>query len=85
MGHRIVPENQRDSCRESPTRGSRRGIGASESKIRELIVAAKVSKEAAEELEEAAAWYEAEQPGLAVKLNDVFEHVIQLLKEPFPP
>jgi toxin ParE1/3/4 len=50
-----------------------------------LIVDVKVSKEAAEELVEAAAWYEAEQPGLGVKLIDAFEHAIQLLKEPKPP
>jgi hypothetical protein len=30
----------------------------------------KVSKEAAEELEEAAAWYEEEQPGLGVEVID---------------
>lgn len=45
----------------------------------------KVSKEAAEELEEAAAWYEAEQPGLGRRLIDAFEHAIQLLREPSPP
>jgi toxin ParE1/3/4 len=50
-----------------------------------LTVEVKVSKEAADELEEAAAWYEEEQPGLGVKLIGAFEHAIQLLREPNPP
>lgn len=45
----------------------------------------KVSKEAAAELEEAAAWYEEEEVGLGVRLIDAFEHAIQLLREPNPP
>jgi len=45
----------------------------------------KVSKEAAKELEEAAAWYEREQPGLGYRLIDAFEHATQLLLEPNPP
>ena len=45
----------------------------------------KVSKEAATELEEAAAWYEKEQVGLGSRLIDAFEHAIQLLREPNPP
>lgn len=45
----------------------------------------KVSKEAARELEEAAAWYEKEQSGLGLRLIDAFEHAIQLLREPNPP
>jgi toxin ParE1/3/4 len=45
----------------------------------------KVSKEAAAELEEAAAWYEKEQPGLGTRLADTFEHVVQLLGKPNPP
>lgn len=45
----------------------------------------KVSREAALELEEAAAWYEQEEPGLGERLIDAFEHATQLLKEPNPP
>ena len=45
----------------------------------------KVSKEAAVELEEAAAWYEHEETGLGSSLIDAFEHAIQLLREPYPP
>ena len=45
----------------------------------------KVSKEAAAELEEAAAWYEEEEVGLGVRLTDAFAHAIQLLREPNPP
>jgi hypothetical protein len=45
----------------------------------------KVSKEAARELEEAAAWYEKEQAGLGTRLIDAFEHAVQLLREPNPP
>jgi hypothetical protein len=45
----------------------------------------KVSKEAAAELEEAAAWYEQEEPGLGSSLIDAFEHAVQLLREPNPP
>jgi len=45
----------------------------------------KVSKEAAEELEEAAIWYEKKQPGLGAELIDAFKHAIQLLREPNPP
>ncbi len=45
----------------------------------------KVSKEAAVELEEAAAWYEKEEAGLGAKLIDAFEHAVQLLREPNPP
>jgi len=45
----------------------------------------KVSKEAATELEEAAAWYEKEQVGLGSRLIDAFEHAIQLLRELNPP
>jgi toxin ParE1/3/4 len=45
----------------------------------------KVSREAARELEEAAAWYEKEESGLGERLIDAFEHATQLLKEPNPP
>jgi len=41
--------------------------------------------EAAQELEEAAAWYEAEAPGLGERLVDVFANAVQLLQEPNPP
>lgn len=50
-----------------------------------MILNVKVSKEAARELEEAAAWYEMEQAGLGNRLIDAFEHAIQLLREPNPP
>lgn len=49
------------------------------------MVIIQVSKEAARELEEAAAWYEKEQAGLGNRLMDAFEHAIQLLREPNPP
>jgi len=45
----------------------------------------KVSKEAAAELEEAAAWYEKEDAGLGARLIDAFAHAVQLLREPNPP
>lgn len=45
----------------------------------------RVSAEAAEELENAAAWYERESPGLGTRLIDAFEHAITLLKEEMPP
>lgn len=45
----------------------------------------KISKEAAQELEEAAAWYEKEKSGLGERLLDAFERAMQLLKEPNPP
>lgn len=44
-----------------------------------------ISKEAAHELAEAAAWYEQEELGLGTRLIDAFEHAIQLLGEPNPP
>ena len=44
-----------------------------------------VTAEAAEELEEAAAWYEKEQPGLGAKLLDEFERALELLREEMPP
>ncbi len=45
----------------------------------------KVSKEAAEELETEALWYEAEQPGLGARLTSAFEDAVRLLSEPNPP
>jgi toxin ParE1/3/4 len=48
-----------------------------------LIV--KISRDAALELEEAAAWYETEEPGLGERLIDAFEHAAQLIREPNPP
>jgi hypothetical protein len=50
-----------------------------------LILNVRVSREAAIELEEAAAWYEKEQAGLGNRLINAFEHAIQLLREPNPP
>lgn len=44
-----------------------------------------VSREAAQELEEAVAWYEKEQPGLGSRLIAAFEHAALLLSEPNPP
>jgi len=45
----------------------------------------RVSKEAAEELSEAAAWYERESPGLGSRLIDAFEHALTLLRNESPP
>ncbi|MBN4053354.1 type II toxin-antitoxin system RelE/ParE family toxin [Haliea sp. AH-315-K21] len=45
----------------------------------------KVSKDAAQELEEAAEWYEKEQRGLGSRLILSFEHAVKLLEEPNPP
>ena len=45
----------------------------------------KISPEAAQELEEAAAWYENEQFGLGSRLLLSFENALQLLREPSPP
>ena len=36
----------------------------------------RIGKDAALELEEAAAWYEKEQPGLGAQLISAFEHAI---------
>ncbi len=44
-----------------------------------------VSKGAAQELEESAAWYEKEDPGLGARLVDAFAHAVRLLEEPNPP
>ncbi|MFC3851718.1 type II toxin-antitoxin system RelE/ParE family toxin [Salinispirillum marinum] len=45
----------------------------------------RISKDAAEELAEAAVWYENESTGLGERLIDAFEHATELLKEPNPP
>ncbi len=45
----------------------------------------RVSTEAAEELIEAAAWYELEVPGLGEQLIDTFEWATAKLGEPNPP
>lgn len=45
----------------------------------------KVHPEAAQELEEAAAWYESEQLGLGARLIEAFDHALALLSEPNPP
>lgn len=45
----------------------------------------KIGKEAAEEFQEAAAWYEREQEGLGERFIVAFEHALQLLKEESPP
>jgi toxin ParE1/3/4 len=45
----------------------------------------KISPEAAQELEAAAAWYEKEQAGLGNRLILAFEHTLKLLAEPNPP
>jgi hypothetical protein len=44
-----------------------------------------VSKEAAQELEESAAWYEKGDSGLGARLVDAFAHAVRLLEEPNPP
>lgn len=44
-----------------------------------------IGKEAAAELEEAAAWYEQEQAGLGFGLVNAFENAVRLLREPNPP
>lgn len=45
----------------------------------------KISPDAAQELEEAAAWYEHAHAGLGTRFLDAFEHAVQLLGEPNPP
>ena len=45
----------------------------------------RISREASEELGEAAAWYERECRGLGSRLIDAFEHAIDLLREDSPP
>ena len=45
----------------------------------------RISAEAAQELEEAAEWYEREIPRLGARLIDAFEHAIDLLRENLPP
>jgi len=45
----------------------------------------KIGPEAAEELQEAAGWYEEKQTVLGTRFLDAFDHAIQLLREPSPP
>lgn len=45
----------------------------------------RIGKEAAEEFEEAAAWYEREQEGLGGRFIEAFEHALQLLAEKNTP
>lgn len=45
----------------------------------------KIGKEAAEEFEEAAAWYEGEQEGLGERFIVAFEHALQIVAEKNPP
>ncbi len=45
----------------------------------------KIGKDAALELEEAAAWYETEQSGLGSRFITAFENAIKLLGEQDPP
>tara|TARA_R110002072_G_scaffold977_18_gene8099 strand:+ start:720 stop:1034 length:315 start_codon:yes stop_codon:yes gene_type:complete len=45
----------------------------------------KIGTDAAIELEEAASWYEKEQPGLGNRFLSAFEHALDLLSEPHPP
>jgi plasmid stabilization system protein ParE len=45
----------------------------------------KIGKDAAREFEEAAAWYEKEQPVLGEKFIDAFESALELLGETNPP
>jgi len=45
----------------------------------------KIGTDAAVEFEEAAAWYEIEQPGLGARFISAFEHAIDLLGESNPP
>jgi len=45
----------------------------------------KIGKDAALELEEAAAWYELEQSGLGIRFLSAFENALDLLGEPNPP
>lgn len=45
----------------------------------------KISKDAAKELEAAVAWYEKEQAGLGMRLQDAFDLAISLLRESNPP
>ena len=45
----------------------------------------KIGKEAAQEFQEAAAWYEREQEGLGERFITAFENALQLLEEENPP
>ena len=45
----------------------------------------KIGRDAAQEFQEAAAWYEMEQDGLGERFIAAFQHAIQLLGEDNPP
>ena len=45
----------------------------------------RILADAADELEQAALWYERESPELGVRLVEAFENVLQLLREELPP
>lgn len=45
----------------------------------------RISRDAAEELNEAVQWYEHESPGLGGRLLDAFEHAIGFLRGKIPP
>ena len=45
----------------------------------------RISRDAAEELNEAVQWYEQESSGLGGKLLDAFEHAVVLLRGKMPP
>ncbi len=45
----------------------------------------RIGKEAAEEFQEAAAWYESEPAGLGERFIDAFQHALDLLAEENPP
>lgn len=45
----------------------------------------KIHREAALELEEAAAWYESELRGLGSRFIEAVDHALALLSEPNPP
>tara|TARA_B100001540_G_scaffold12936_1_gene11381 strand:+ start:4885 stop:5199 length:315 start_codon:yes stop_codon:yes gene_type:complete len=44
-----------------------------------------IGREAAQEFQEAAAWYEHEQEGLGERFIEAFENALQLLREENPP
>ena len=45
----------------------------------------RISRDAAQELEEAVRWYEREYPGLGGRLVDAFEHAVGFLRGIMPP
>lgn len=68
------------NCQTSKTFSPAYGPGSHRGPV--LIV--EVSKEAVQELEESAAWYEKEDLGLGARLVDAFAHAVRLLEEPNP-